>query len=310
MLLTIFCWLALILFLALSIRKALYFARMPMHGRQELYPVPLNTEERNKYGGSYMEDDKWYEKKRHHNQKGMLIDMLGEMLFIKKLFVHQNKFWWVSYSLHLGIYAALAWTVLLFFAAFSTPGSVFYTIWYVLITIAGAVAGVLMTFGALGLIYKRMFVYEFKIYTTPQELFNLFFLLAVAVTGLLCWVFNGFSFVYAIGIIEAMIGMKPLMAVLGAMGVQSTGIVLIHILLLGLVMIYIPLTKMSHYVGKFFTFHNVLWDDEPNLPGSKIEKRIIEEANIKPAPGKNWAAPHYQPAPVVQEEAPKEEAAE
>ena len=301
MLLTLFCWFALIFFFAASIRKAMYYANLPLHGRQDLYPVPLNDEEKNAYGGSYMEEDKWYEKPHHHNMKGMIIDMLGEMLFIKKLFINQNRFWWISYALHLGIYAALAWTALLFFAALSTEGSIFYTIWKVLLTIAGLVSGGLMTIGAAGLIGKRLFAYEFKIYTTPQEFFNLFFLLAVAVTGLLTFVLNGFSFNYGIAIASAMLGFDPLLEVCAAMGVTNTGILLVHIILLGLVMLYIPLCKMSHYVGKYFTFHNVIWDTDPNLPGSKIEQRVIDDQRIKVAPEKNWSAPHYQPAPAPAE---------
>ncbi len=300
MILTIFCWVALILFVGLSLKKAKQFSSLPMHGRQDLYPIPLEDTDKAKYGGSYMEEDRWFEKKLPHNTGAMIIDMLGEMLFIKKLFVNQNKFWWVSYSLHLGIYAALAWTVLLFVGAFAGQASVFGTIVYVLVTIAGVVAGVLMTIGAAGLIIKRMTQHEFKAYTTPQEFFNLFFLLAVAVTGLLTFILNGCTFNYGYAITYAMTRFQSLPAVCAGnlYPVANTGILYLHILLLGAVMIYIPLCKMSHYVGKYFTFHSVIWDNRPNMAGSKVEETIIAESGIKPAPGKNWAAPHYQPAPA------------
>ncbi len=305
MILTIFCWLALILFIGLSLWKAKQFASLPMHGRQDLYPIPLESSEKHAYGGSYMEDDRWFEKEHKHNNVAMVIDMLGEMLFIKKLFVNQNKFWWISYSLHLGIYAALAWTVLLFVGAFAGMESTFGSIVYVLVTIAGVIAGVLMTIGAVGLIVKRLTVLEFKNYTTPQELFNLFFLLAVAVTGLLTFILNDCNFTYGYAITYAMTHFQDLGEVCrGSLyPVDNTGILYLHIILLGLVMIYIPLCKMSHYVGKYFTFHNVIWDNRPNLPGSKVEATIIKESSIAPAPGKNWAAPHYQQAAAPTEEA-------
>ena len=41
MILTIFCWVALILFVGLSLKKAKQFSSLPMHGRQDLYPIPL-----------------------------------------------------------------------------------------------------------------------------------------------------------------------------------------------------------------------------------------------------------------------------
>ena len=53
---------------------------------------------------------------------------------------------------------------------------------------------------------------------------------------------------------------------------------------------------------RFFTFHNVIWDNEPNLPGSKIESEIIKQSK-DPKPANQWAAPHYQPAPAPAEEA-------
>lgn len=295
MILTLFCWVALILFIGFSIKKAMYYSKMPQHGRQDLYPIPLETDEKFKYGGSYMEDDKWYEKKREHNLKLELIDMFGEMLFIKKLFVHQNNFWWLSYSLHLGIYAAFAWTVLLFVGAFLNPASAFAMIVYFLTTLAGIIAGVLMTVGAIGLLIKRVCVKQFKIYTTPQEYFNLVFLLAVSATGLLVWL-GDMNFEYGRNIARAMMTFQPL-ANFYPEGIPA--MLIVHILLLGAVMIYIPLTKMSHYVGKYFTFHKVIWDNEPNLPGSKVEANIVAGAN-GPKPNLKWGAEHTQ-GPVAAE---------
>ncbi len=296
MFLTIFCWVALICFFGASFYKAYKFAKMPMHGRQDLYPIPLETNERMHYGGSYYEDDKWYEKPRHHNLKGEIIDMLAEMLFIKKLFIHQNSLWWISYALHLGIYAALGWTVLLFIGAFVGPASVFGSIIYLLTIVAGIMAGVLMTVGAIGLILKRLIKPEFKNYTTPQEYFNLFFLLCVSASGLLVWLGDK-SFEYGRNITRAMLGIKSF-AESYPEGMPI--ILIVHILLLGAVMIYIPFTKMSHYVGKYFTFHKVIWDNEPNLPGSKIESEIIKQSK-DPKPSNQWSAPHYQPQPASEE---------
>lgn len=295
MFLTFFCWVSLLAFFGLSIKKAMYYAKLPMHGRQDLYPIPLETDERMRYGGSYMEDDKWYEKTRKHNIKGELIDMFAEMIFIKKLFIYQNSLWWISYALHLGIYAALVWTFFLFVGAFLNPAGLFATIVYLLTTIAGVVAGVLMTIGALGLLIKRIVNKEFKSYTTPQEYFNLVFLLAVSATGLVLWA-GDMNFEYGRNIARAMMTFKPI--------ADMTPTLAIHILLLGAVMIYIPASKMSHYVGKYFTFHKVIWDNEPNLPGSKIEAKIIEAAK-GPKPSKTWSAPHWQPDVPAEQPAEK-----
>lgn len=57
---------------------------------------------------------------------------------------------------------------------------------------------------------------------------------------------------------------------------------------------------MSHYVGKYFTFHKVLWENEPNLPGSDIERQIQEASKVKPKT--TWSAPHISsPEPQSKE---------
>lgn len=298
MLLTLFCWVALICFIALSLKKAMYFAKLPQHGRQDLYPIPLESDEKHRYGGSYMEDDKWYEKERHHNLKGEILDMMVEMLFIKKLFVNQNKLWWLSYSLHLGMYIAIAWSFLILIGAFLPAASVFAMIVNFLATIAGICAGFLMTVGAIGLLCKRIFCREFRIYTTPQEYFNLIALLSVSATGLMNWL-GDMQFEFGRNIARAMFTFQPLGNFYPNGDVPT--ILAVFIILLGFISIYIPLTKMSHYVGKYFTFHKVLWDNEPNLPGSKVEANIINGSKRKKGDLK-WAAPHM--AGQVEEETP------
>ncbi|MBR6756586.1 MAG: respiratory nitrate reductase subunit gamma [Peptococcaceae bacterium] len=302
MILTLFCWVALIAFIGFSVKKFMYYSNMPQHGRQDLYPIPLESDEKFKYGGSYMEEDNWHAKERHHNLKRELIDMFEEMLFIKKLFIHQNKFWWLSYSLHLGMYAAIAWSVLLVLGAFIPAGNIIATIVYLLTTVAGLVAGVLITIGGIGLLCKRLFVKEYKIYTTPQEIFNLVALTSVGLTGLLTWYTTGMSFEYGYNMVRAMFTFSPMAEVFG--GAVPTMLV-VHILLLGFISFYIPLSKMSHYVGKFFTFHKVIWDNEPNMPGSKVEQNILNAANKPKDPNAlKWAAPHWNeaPAPAANEE--------
>jgi hypothetical protein len=78
---------------------------------------------------------------------------------------------------------------------------------------------------------------------------------------------------------------------------------IVHIVLLGFISFYIPLSKLSHYVGKFFTFHKVIWDNEPNMPGSKIEANIIAAQQKPKNPNaKKWAAPHWNETAPAEEQ--------
>ena len=77
-------------------------------------------------------------------------------------------------------------------------------------------------------------------------------------------------------------------------------IVLVHLVLMGALMIYIPISKMGHYAGKFFCFRSVFWDNNPNMVGSATEKKM-KAAAAQPVTTK-WSAPHCQPAPAKDSE--------
>lgn len=286
MLLTLFCWFAVVFFIVGNIAKFVEYARKPMHGRQDLYPIPGEEANRAKYGGSFYEDQGWFEQEPEKNLFNELVDMFEEIFFIKKLFQKQRSFWWISYALHLGIYCVIASMVIVVAAMLLPLGVVLAGLAGLAASIAGVAGGVLTTVGAVGLIVKRIVDREFRVYTTPQEFFNLGILGAAAFSGVLAWLSHGRSLSFARNVVSGMARMKPIK------GLNAFSIV--HILLFGFVLIYIPLTKMTHYVGKFFAFHSVLWDNSPNLPGSDIEERVIAEANIKPDPDMQWSAPHYK----------------
>lgn len=301
MLLTVFIYASIISFVGLSLYKAHQFSKMPMHGRWELYPVPKEPGEKGHYGGSYYENLEWWNKPREISHTGEIIDMLKEMLFIKNLFINQRRQWWFSYALHLGIYLLGLWTVLLAVGAITelsgtpltTAEGVSSNPWaslvYYATFISGSAGALMLGFGSFCLFLKRVFNDTFSKYTTPQEYFNLLFLFAVVASGLVVWSGDpGFN--YGRDIMKALFTFSPL---------QADAALTIHIFLLGAVMIYIPQTKMSHYVGKYFAFHKVLWDNEPNLRNSKMESIIKEAISYKPKA--SWSAPHINPAAAAQD---------
>lgn len=295
MLLLFFIYCSILAFIGISIYKFNQFAKMPMHGRWELYPVPKEPGEKGHYGGSYMEELEWWNKPRQVSHIGELVDMLKEMLFIKNLFINQRRHWWISFSLHMGIYLLGLWTISLLVGAItelsgiplSTAKGISANPWAVLVYyatfISGAAGAVLLAFGSACLFLRRLFNNTLKNYTTVQEYFNLVFILAVVVSGLVVWS-GDTGFNYGREIMKGLVTFSPIMA--------DTALA-VHILLLGALLIYIPLTKMSHYVGKFYTYHKILWDNEPNLKNSKMEEEVRKAISYKP---KNfWLAPHANP---------------
>lgn len=296
MFLSYIAYLSILLFLGISAYKAYQFSKLPLHGRMELYPVP--KEKGYEHGGSFYEEVAWWSKPREVSHVREIVEMFKEILFIKTLFENQRPFWWLSYALHLGIYFIVAWTVLLVAGAISVLNGIIVaanstSIWGLLLfylTYATGIIGlILATLGSGLLVLRRMFDNTLKKYTTPQEYFNLLLIFAALITGIITWS-SDFSFNTAREVTANLITFTPFAA---------DGILVLHVILVGIMLTYIPLSKMSHYVGKYFTFHTVLWDNSPNLRGSDVEQKVKKASTYRPS--NSWSAPHIK-APA----APKE----
>lgn len=263
-------------FVVLTAVKAWKYAHLPVHSRVELYPVPKEGDGRGKYGGSYFEEEDWWEKPRRLDPVYEVVDIMQEMLLISKLFKHQRSLWWASYAFHLGIYVMFGWSLLLLVTVFWNPEFL-----VVGTAVVGAVGFALSTIGAVLLLVRRAVDESLRAYTPPQEYFNILLILATLVTGIVAWTLFASPFDVARSVFAFDAAPLP-------------PVVVAHLVLLGIMLLYIPLSKMSHYVGKFFAFHKVLWDNDPNVAGSKVAAMAGREAG-GPAPAA-WSAPHTRPS--------------
>ena len=289
MILGLSVYVAVILFFGLSVHRAIKYARMPLHSRMELYPVP-QEKGRHTYGGSYMEEPEWWKKPRQVSKFSEIVDMLKEMLFIKKLFDNQRLLWWVSYSFHLGLYLLMAWAILLIAGALtdlvgvsvSAHASLWTALLYYLTILTGVIGFTIATVGVFLLLVRRLADPVLSKYTTPQEYFNLLLLLATLVSGVAVWM-PDLTFTAA----------RQITAGLLTLSIQAAMIQVIHLILLVVTLIYIPLSKMGHYIGKYFTFHKILWENEPNLSGSPMENKV--KAALNGQAKTTWATSHVEP---------------
>ena len=86
---------------------------MPVHVRWEIYPVQHETAAKVAYGGSYMEELDWWEKKRERSLLREIRYMAPEILFLRGLWKENRGLWWVSFPFHFGLYLMIATFVLL-----------------------------------------------------------------------------------------------------------------------------------------------------------------------------------------------------
>jgi nitrate reductase gamma subunit len=256
---------------------------MPIHVRWEVYPVP-KEKGKLEYGGSYYEEVDWWKKPREVTLIGELKEMFSEMLFLKRAYIYKRKLWYFTYPFHAGIYLILVWFALLFIGALmgvlGFSDGWFTAIRYLTVAVGG-LGIVVTTVGCVGTILIRLSDYGMRTYSAPIDYFNLLFILAVLLTGAYAWQFDP----------KFLIAREYMASLISFGSIQQPDLntpILIHLILLELLFIYIPFTKMTHFIGKYFTFHKVLWDDEPNLKGSEIERKVKEVLNYRVS----WSAPH------------------
>ncbi len=265
--------------------------KMPMHLRWELYPVGHEAGDKARYGGSMLEEIDWWTKPKETSLFNELRAMIPEMILLVALFENNKKLWLVSFPFHFGLYILSGMAGLIGFGAIlelcgvtvgAEASSIGYAV-YLLTQIAAWCGLTLATLGAFGLLLRRLFDPELKDYTPPSAIFNLLFFLVVFAVAWLVFLTVDPQFVQTREFVQSLLTFN-LNAPVGS------SLLGLEILLAVLLIAYIPMTHMSHFFIKWFTYHKIRWDDEPNMVGSAIEKKIIEQVQYPVT----WAAPHLK----------------
>ena len=269
--------------------KAFRYIKAPEHFRWELYPVP-HEKGRAEYGGSYLEELDWWSKPRKADHIKELSEMAQEILLLKGVFHNNKKVWVFSFPFHFGMYLCIGWMMLLIIgglmelgeSTISAEAGGLSALVHYLTLICGYAGMVLSGVGALGLLIWRTTDSRQRIYNAPADYINLLLFVVVVTVALIAQLSADPGFAVLRGYTQSLVTFSP--AVVGSSWLTA------EILLVSLMILYIPLTRMSHFVAKYFLYHSIRWNDEPNFRGSKIEKRIIDLLGQKVG----WSAPHVQ----------------
>lgn len=284
MVLSIFAYLSVLIFLAAVIYRIVRIIATPVHLRWELYPVPHESGGKAKYGGSYLEESNWWTKPTSGSKIGELRVMIPEILLLKGIWEHNRGLWFWSWGFHFGLYLAAAAAFLIVATAIIGPST---AIGEIGISIAGTICligYILGAVGCLGMLVKRLTDHKLKPFTSSGTIFNLLFILAIFATGLFAISQSG-SFDFITRIQRIIIGF-----VLFKGDIVPKTAAFAHVTVTLLFLVYMPFTHMAHFVLKYFTYHDVRWNDQPNLKGSKLEQKIVEALKYKPT----WAAKHIK----------------
>ncbi|MHC4969302.1 MAG: respiratory nitrate reductase subunit gamma, partial [Planctomycetota bacterium] len=183
-----------------------------------------------------------------------------------------RRLWWFTFPFHTGLYLLIVAAVPLAFG------------WNVGASVLAGAGFVLGGLGALGLLISRFADSRLKAMASPASRFNLLVLLAVFATG--AWALAASD-----GFAAGMRGYGK--ALLTAdRSLETSGILAVHVVVALLFLAYLPFTQMMHFVAKYFTYHQVRWNDEPMERGSRMEKEVTgllgQPMTWKADGKKNW----------------------
>ena len=280
-----FMYMAVLVFVVVTLNKVLVIARLPRHLRWDLYPIAHDGPS----GSPYQKAEFW-SSSRPYSFMHELAEMAQEIMLLKRTFLYNRRVWVFSFPMHFGFYLITGWLALLLLGVgaeiasgitISFASTLFWAKVINAITVVVGAAGLVFGLcGTAGLLWLRLTDEDLKDFTSPITFMNLFLLLALFAIGFAAFVFADPSFVLARRYINSLLSFSPLSGL--------PLIMLIEIMLFGAFLIYLPFSRMLHFAAKYFFYHNIMWDDEPVKAGSGLEQAIGGYLHYR----LDWAAGH------------------
>ena len=179
-------------------------------------------------------------------QGGVVLRMAYEVVFFNSLFKSSKWTWIFGWLFHLSLLLAFIRHLRYIIA----PDGMFGFLWPLvsleLVQTAGKYAGYAMLIGLLGLLGRRIFVDRVRYISSPSDYLWLVLLLAIAGSGLLMSFVSPIDIVqlkaFALGLVY--FDWQPL---------PSDPILLTHLTLVLILMVLLPVSKILHAPGIFFS---------------------------------------------------------
>lgn len=266
--------------------KIVKYLKLPVHLRWELYPVI--HEETYHYGGSCFEKTNWWDKARkRRNLKGFLWLLRG--YFTLDDYFKQNLFYWLGlYPWHIGFILIIIFHILCFLGGLLILSGISIghdsveitgRFFYYAILLTGVISFISGAIGSIIILINRVIDKNLKTYASPLQFFMYIFTLAVFLSGLYSWYYTDPN-------LEEYRQFWVGLLTLNFIGVGNA--TMVHIILFDLFLIYLPFTRSLHYITRFFAFFFIRWEDEPNIRGGELEKRLMQQLENRIT----WSGPH------------------
>lgn len=202
-------------------------------------------------------------------QAGAMVDIATEAILFKSLYKADKSLWSGSWIMHMSLFAILGGHVM----GIGLLGLQFYYIGLTgeatseyLSNLLGTSMGVVVLLGLLYLLYRRMSINEVKMVSAPSDYLHLLMLIAIVTAG------NIMRFVPEWGIHyepvrDYVAHLLTFSAITPDMEVMHKPVFVVHLLLVQILFMYLPFSKLLH------------------IPGMFAHRWIINRAYVEPASG-------------------------
>ncbi len=271
-----------VFFVVAVVWRGLRYARAPVHLRWELYPV-AHERGRADYGGSSFEEPDWWRHARRPDHAAAVRAMAAEILLLAGVRHHNPGLWRRSWPFHLGLYLLIVWLFLL--AAWGlaallgvTSGEPLARFLSFAVAATGFPGLVLGLVGGVALVARRLTDPGLRVYNAPSDYLNLAVFIA--------WMSLALVVHAAEGGFASLRGVSA--ALLAGARAPLTPVLSVELCLGAAILVWLPLSRMFHFVAKYFLYHRVRWEDAPNPRGGKLEHRLQQAMNY----GVGWNGSH------------------
>ncbi len=274
-------YLCLLIFIVESIKVWRRYARMPLHLRWELHPTPKEEVSGGRESDPPAGARVLLAEVRYAAREGLLFE---------RCFISNRGLWYFTYPFHIGVFLGILWFVLLPVKAAFLGESAWWPARFLdaVIIVCGAGGLVLGSAGCIGLMVKRIFDPNLSPYTSFREYLNLGAILFAFLFGFASWIGSDPGFSVAAAYVRSLITVSS--------PPPASPLFYAGAVLLSLFVAFLPFSSLRHGIAKFFTYHRVRWDDEPNVRGSALEARIKSQLS-RPV---TWSASHVNCATWVE----------
>lgn len=208
-------------------------------------------------------------------QAGAMVDIATEAIFFRSLYKADKPLWAGAWIMHMALFAILGGHVM----GIGLLGLQFYYIGLtseatseMLSNLLGTSMGIIVLLGLLYLLYRRLSINEVKQVSAPSDYIHLIMLIAIITAG------NLMRFVPEWGIHyepvrDYVANLLTLSPVTPDMEVMHKPLFALHLLLVQMLMIYFPFSKLLHVFGMFahrWIINRPYVEPAPGIPGVAV----------------------------------------